>query len=54
MIVSNTFSMEWPPLSGKRQDFPEADRAEWFTIDVAKEKILKGQAAFLEELRLKI
>jgi predicted NUDIX family NTP pyrophosphohydrolase len=54
MIVSNTFSMEWPPLSGKRQDFPEADRAEWFTIDVAKEKILKGQAAFLEELCLKI
>jgi predicted NUDIX family NTP pyrophosphohydrolase len=50
MIVSNTFSMEWPPLSGKRQDFPEADRAEWFTIDVAKDKILKGQVGLLEEL----
>jgi predicted NUDIX family NTP pyrophosphohydrolase len=50
MIVSNTFSMEWPPRSGKRQEFPEADRAEWFTIDVAKDKILKGQVGLLEEL----
>jgi predicted NUDIX family NTP pyrophosphohydrolase len=49
-IVSNTFSMEWPPRSGKRQDFPEVDRAEWFTMEVAKEKILKGQMGFLEEL----
>jgi predicted NUDIX family NTP pyrophosphohydrolase len=47
-IVSNTFSMEWPP--GKRQEFPEVDRAEWFTMEVAKEKILKGQVGFLEEL----
>jgi predicted NUDIX family NTP pyrophosphohydrolase len=50
-IVSNTFSMEWPPRSGKRQEFPEVDRAEWFTMEVAKEKILKGQVGFLEELR---
>ena len=49
-IVSNTFSMEWPPRSGKRRDFPEVDRAEWFTMEVAKEKILKGQVSFLEEL----
>jgi predicted NUDIX family NTP pyrophosphohydrolase len=49
-IVSNTFSMEWPPRSGKRRDFPEVDRAEWFTMEVAKEKILKGQVGFLEEL----
>lgn len=49
-IVSNTFSMEWPPLSGKRQEFPEVDRAEWFTMDAAKEKILQGQVALLEEL----
>jgi len=48
--VSNTFSMEWPPRSGKRQEFPEVDRAEWFTMEVAKEKILKGQVGFLEEL----
>jgi len=53
-IVSNTFSIEWPPRSGKRQAFPEVDRAEWFTIDAAKEKILKGQASFLEELIHKI
>lgn len=53
-IVSNTFSMEWPPRSGKRQEFPEVDRAEWFTIDAAKKKILKGQVGFLEELTHKI
>ena len=46
--------MEWPPRSGKRQEFPEVDRAEWFTVEVAKEKILKGQGGFLKELRLKI
>jgi predicted NUDIX family NTP pyrophosphohydrolase len=50
-IVSNRFSIEWPPRSGKRQEFPEVDRAAWFTMDVAKEKILKGQLGFLEELR---
>ena len=50
-IVSNTFSMEWPPRSGKHQEFPEVDRAEWFTMEVAKEKILKGQVGFVEELR---
>jgi predicted NUDIX family NTP pyrophosphohydrolase len=50
MIVSNRFSMEWPPRSGKYQEFPEVDRAEWFVIDVAKEKILKGQVSLLVEL----
>ena len=49
-IKSNTFSMEWPPRSGKQQEFPEVDRAGWFTIPAAKEKILKGQAFFLDEL----
>jgi predicted NUDIX family NTP pyrophosphohydrolase len=49
-IVSNTFSMEWPPRSGKYQEFSEVDRAEWFKMDVAKEKILKGQVGLLEEL----
>ena len=49
-IVSNTFSMEWPPRSGKYQEFPEVDRAEWFKMDVAKEKILTGQVGLLEEL----
>jgi predicted NUDIX family NTP pyrophosphohydrolase len=49
-IRSNTFSLEWPPRSGRRQDFPEVDRAAWFTLDAARGKIIKGQAGFLEEL----
>jgi predicted NUDIX family NTP pyrophosphohydrolase len=49
-ITSNTFLMEWPPRSGKYQEFPEVDRAGWFTMDVAKERILKGQVSLLEEL----
>jgi len=49
-IKSNTFLMEWPPRSGKKQEFPEVDRGEWFTIDMAKKKLLKGQAGFIEEL----
>lgn len=48
--TSNTFSMEWPPKSGKWQKFPEVDRAEWFGLATAKEKILKGQVGFIEEL----
>ena len=47
---SNTFIMEWPPHSGKEQEFPEVDRAGWFTIDIAKKKLLKGQVGFIEEL----
>lgn len=50
-IRSNTFSMEWPPRSGKFQEFPEVDRAEWFSPDIAKEKILKGQRPLIEELQ---
>ncbi len=49
-VNSNTFSMEWPPRSGRQQEFPEVDRAGWFTILVGREKILKGQAGFLGEL----
>jgi predicted NUDIX family NTP pyrophosphohydrolase len=49
-IASNTFSLEWPPKSGRMQEFPEVDRAEWFSIDSAKERILKGQRGFLEKL----
>lgn len=49
-IKSNTFLMEWPPRSGRQQEFPEVDRADWFSIPVAKEKIIKGQSGFLEEL----
>jgi predicted NUDIX family NTP pyrophosphohydrolase len=47
---SNTFMMEWPPRSGRQQEFPEVDRAGWFPIPVAKEKIIKGQSGFLDEL----
>lgn len=50
-VKSNTFSMEWPPKSGRQQNFPEIDRADWFTIDAANEKILKGQAGFLVQLQ---
>jgi len=49
-IKSNTFLMEWPPRSGRQQEFPEVDRADWFSISVAKEKIIKGQSGFLDEL----
>jgi predicted NUDIX family NTP pyrophosphohydrolase len=49
-VASNTFSMEWPPRSGRQQIFPEIDRAEWFALDVARQKILAGQAPLLDEL----
>ena len=49
-IKSNMFSLEWPPRSGKRQEFPEMDRASWFTMAAAKKKILPGQLGLLEEL----
>jgi predicted NUDIX family NTP pyrophosphohydrolase len=50
-IKSNSFTMEWPPRSGKRTEFPEVDRAGWFSIEVAREKILKGQLMLLDELQ---
>jgi len=46
-IRSNFFSLEWPPQSGKMREFPEVDRADWFTIDAARARILKGQVGFL-------
>ena len=49
-IRSNTFSIEWPPKSGRIQEFPEVDRAAWFPIDAARTKILPGQAGFLDRL----
>jgi predicted NUDIX family NTP pyrophosphohydrolase len=49
-LDSNTFSMEWPPRSGKQQDFPEVDRAGWFELETAREKILPAQAEFLDRL----
>jgi predicted NUDIX family NTP pyrophosphohydrolase len=49
-IVSNTFEMEWPPRSGRIQQFPEIDRAEFFPIEKAREKINEAQVAFLDRL----
>jgi predicted NUDIX family NTP pyrophosphohydrolase len=49
-ITSNTFEIEWPPKSGKKQSFPEIDKGQWFTASLAKEKINKAQAAFIDQL----
>lgn len=49
-VCSNTFEIEWPPRSGKRQAFPEIDRAAFFTLDEAKRKINEGQRPLLERL----
>jgi predicted NUDIX family NTP pyrophosphohydrolase len=48
-ITSNTFRVEWPPRSGIVKEFPEVDRAGWFTIEEAEEKILEGQKAILKD-----
>lgn len=53
-IKSNTFEMEWPPGSGKKKTFPEIDKASWFEMDTAIEKINKGQLPLLLELQRKI
>jgi predicted NUDIX family NTP pyrophosphohydrolase len=49
-LQSNTFEMEWPPRSGRRQSFPELDRAAWFGAPDARLKILRGQAVFIDRL----
>lgn len=49
-IRSNSFSMEWPPGSGMEREFPEVDRAGWFTVEKAREKITRGQAGFIDQL----
>lgn len=49
-IKSNFFEMEWPPKSGKKQSFPEIDKASWFAISKAREKINSSQAALLDQL----
>ncbi|HEX8411923.1 MAG TPA: NUDIX domain-containing protein [Thermoanaerobaculia bacterium] len=50
LLHSNFFSMEWPPKSGKQQEFPEVDRGAWFGIDEARTRIIGGQAGFIDEL----
>jgi predicted NUDIX family NTP pyrophosphohydrolase len=47
---SNMFQMEWPPKSGKRQEFPENDKAAWTALPLAKRRLVKGQTVFLDQL----
>lgn len=49
-LRSNTFPLEWPPHSGKIEEFPEVDRGAWFGLEEAREKMAPGQVPFLEEL----
>lgn len=49
-IKSNMFTIEWPPHSGRQEDFPEVDRAAWFDVDEGMKKLTKGQIGFIEEL----
>ncbi|WP_435283542.1 NUDIX domain-containing protein [Streptomyces koelreuteriae] len=49
-ITPGTFRMEWPPKSGRLQEFPELDRVAWFALDRAREVIVKAQTAFLDRL----
>ena len=53
-LQSNMFEMEWPPKSGRRQSFPEVDRAEWFAPDAARRKILAGQRPFVDRLLARV
>jgi predicted NUDIX family NTP pyrophosphohydrolase len=50
-VRSNTFTLEWPPRSGVTQEFPEVDRAEWFELTVAREKITAAQVALIDRLQ---
>jgi predicted NUDIX family NTP pyrophosphohydrolase len=49
-VRSNTFALEWPPHSGRVRDFPEVDRAGWFTVDEARKKMNPAQVALVDEL----
>lgn len=49
-LTSNTFTMEWPPRSGRQAEFPEVDRAGWFGVAKAREKILPGQLPLIDQL----
>jgi predicted NUDIX family NTP pyrophosphohydrolase len=51
---SNLFSIEWPPKSGKKREFPEVDRAAWFPVTQARTKLLKGQVPFINRLVKKL
>jgi predicted NUDIX family NTP pyrophosphohydrolase len=49
-VTSNTFTMEWPPHSGRQQEFPEIDRAAWVTLHAAREKLVTGQVPLIDAL----
>jgi predicted NUDIX family NTP pyrophosphohydrolase len=49
-LQSNTFTVEWPPRSGRQAEFPEVDRVEWFDLETARAKLVKAQAAFIDAL----
>jgi predicted NUDIX family NTP pyrophosphohydrolase len=49
-VKSNLFTLEWPPKSGRNGQFPEVDRAGWFSIEEARKRILKGQEPFIDRL----
>ena len=49
-LKSNTFTLEWPPRSGRRREVPEIDRVQWFALDEASRKMLKGQRPILQAL----
>ncbi len=53
-LRSNAFEMEWPPKSGRRVEFPEADRGGWFSMEEAAKYLLAGQRVFLERLLLRL
>jgi predicted NUDIX family NTP pyrophosphohydrolase len=51
-LKSNTFAIEWPPRSGRMAEFPEVDRAAWYSIDEALDKIIKGQRSIIAALEV--
>ena len=53
-VKSNTFSLEWPPRSGRQQEFPEIDRVAWLPVEEARRKIVPGQVPLLEQLALEL
>lgn len=53
-LTSNTFTMEWPPKSGRQMEFPEIDRAEFFDLSTARRKIKSGQEALIDELEVSL
>jgi len=50
IVVPGTFTMQWPPRSGRQAEFPEIDRVEWFNLATANAKLVRGQRPFLERL----